>query len=160
MKKKYILIILLLTVLSMVVLYFYLSNMGRRATISPQEQWTIENQTPLAERALEEYFIQDKNESEENRNERLRRYFSPNSPVLNYELKEINKTSAERSTGRVLSIKDCEEQEGGDLCLLALSRITYFVGENLLNSETLTYWLTIQKSGDGSFKVYDLGVFE
>lgn len=110
----------------------------------------IEDPAEMAEKAVEEYIKQDINEPKADRSKRLQQYFvNKKSSVFTDEIHE-------NMSGKVTSVTSCEEQEGGDWCLLVMTDLTINNQVNL----NRTYWITVQENKDGSFTATDIGVWE
>jgi len=128
------------------------------APLTPEEGgWATENQSKLISSALSEYLNQDQTESREKRNKRLQKYFSEDSPVFEYGTTEIDNSGFNKSKGRLIEAKDCHEQEGEGLCLIANMEIDYYSGKEKIKTETVTYWARTQYDKGVGFRVYDLG---
>jgi len=119
--------------------------------------WSLQSQTGLAKSAVEEYVLQSDVESTKSREKRLEKYFSAESPI--YQYGNTNLVSpVTKSVGVTGKIDYCEEQEGGDLCLLVQTSLTLSSPAGNTTTDQ-TYWVTIQKDGD-NFKAYDIGAQE
>ena len=134
-----------------------LENLDKKIA-AEQLSWGVENQTELAQKAVKEFALQSSTESVDSRDKRLLKYFSENSPVYDYGTTNLEPPIT-KSSGKVGAVNYCEEQEGGDLCLLVAAD-TEFSSLTENNSIKQTYWITIKKVGDNKFKAYDLGILE
>ncbi len=108
----------------------------------------IEDPAALAQKAVEEYLKQDLGESKNDRSNRLKKYFLDTSSIF-------SESNTANMTGRVTSVTSCEEQEGGDWCLLVMADIK-IDDQPTVNK---TYWITVQKKQDGSFIANDMGLW-
>jgi len=123
-----------------------------------REEWSLNNQTLLAQKAIEEYSQQSISETTESRKERLLKYFTKDSPVLEYE--NVNLVSPITDSSAASGpVEYCEEQEGGHMCLL-VSVDTTLSSSTEKNSLKQNYWITIIKDEGNAFKVFDLGLVE
>jgi hypothetical protein len=159
-KNKRILIVSLITSLLLVFLMvFYLTR--EPAMKPPQEGgWALENQSSFVKSALSEYLKQDASEPEEKRKKRLQKYLTDNSPVLEDIELEIGVPGATKSLGQVIDLKECHEQEGGNLCLLANTSVDYYDGREKLETKNKVYWITINYIEGVGFRIYDLGIWD
>jgi len=108
--------------------------------------------------AVENYASQNQSESADARSKRLAKYFTADSQVYGYTQENIG-ASVLKSSAKATSITSCEEQEGGDWCLLVMvDTKLYFKDET--KSVTQTYWITLSKAADGSYKPDDIGSWQ
>lgn len=163
MKNKKIIIIitgaLLIIILSIFVLFVLQkpnSSKKNNESVS-QKQWDIENQKTLTEAAMRAYLQQDPKERYLERKKRLENYFTKDSDVYSKSLDNVQGEIL-NSKGEVINITECEEQEGGDLCLVVSTQITQNISSNKLYVSK-NYWLNITKE-NGKFKISDLGILD
>lgn len=158
-KKIIIISIAIATAILIAVAIFFASREPAQVETT-EPDWSIDNQTILVKNAFREYINQNQKETKEERRERLQKYFTPDSPVLDYEAQEIKKASAESSLGEVVEMKECNVQEGEDLCLLLNTKVEYYVGKEKTKTVVATYWITIDYIEEVGFRVYDMGIWE
>lgn len=112
----------------------------------------VEDYAKTARLGAEAYLSFDKDETPKSRTDRLKQYFKSDSPIFNNALDTNNlNTSA-----KVTSITSCEEQEGGDLCLIIMASLTIDNNQPIKKS----YWMTMQTRTDGKFEVLDMGLWQ
>lgn len=160
-KKMLIVFISVTTIIVLMVAAIFLATKQTTEKAETKEpDWSISNQADLVKNAFREYITQKKEETKEERKKRLQKYFTADSPVLGYETQEINSNSAESSLGEVVEMKECNVQEGEDLCLLLNTKIEYYVGRKKIKTVVTPYWITLDYVEGVGFRVYDLGVWE
>lgn len=108
----------------------------------------IETQAEVAKNATEAYLKQDREESIDERDVRLSKYFSKESDVYGQKV-EVDQLS------KVTSVISCELQESG-WCLSIFADSTTDSGIKV----TRKYWVTLEKQADNSFRVVHIGVWE
>lgn len=151
-QRKYLIIgILGSLILATILIIFYVNPSQNKDTKTL-------NKAALIKQAIYNYAKQDLKEPKEKRVKRLREYFSSDSPVFDYDLAEIKKLGAEKSSVSIKNIMECEEQEGGDLCVIAETEFFYYV-KGKKKSKTINFWLTVKKENSG-FKAYDIGIWD
>jgi competence protein ComGC len=156
-KKKLIILIGIIIAIMTIIVVIFLFNMNKKDAVITQQQWDTPNQETLVKNAVEAYTLQDVTELNQARNQRLKKYFAENSPVYAYEPDNFD-LETQKTTGKVVELTPCEEQEGDNLCLLAKTQLTYFSKERTTTLEQ-TYWVTVIKEYQKNFKVYDIGVW-
>lgn len=157
-KKQLILIIasviFFLVLLSAGILIY--NSLRKRQVVAEQKSWDVSSQEALIKNGLSEFLTINKDESSVERVKRLENYFiSPNE--LNYSPEYegiVLKTSA-----TIGGISGCEEQEGGDLCVVA-NAIVVFVTDNGRETQEQRYWVTIDKDQSNKFKIKKIGLIE
>lgn len=169
MKKKYIIIIgLTVLIILLIFVSFYKNNSTNTIDKStkPSGSMTkdnyyvetgIEDPAKVARLAIEAYATQDNAESVESRGGRLAKYFTNDSPAYKYELDNID-SSTNKSTAVVTSVTSCEEQEGGDWCLIVMADKKLY-SKNNSTPITSTYWITLKQQDDKTYKAYDVGLW-
>lgn len=151
-QRKYLIIgVLGLLILVIVLIIFFINP-------SQNKNPKTLNKATLIKQAIYNYAKQDLREPKEKRIKRLREYFSSDSPVFDYDLAEIKKLGAEKGLVSIKNIMECEEQEGGDLCVIAEAEFFYYVNGKK-KSKAINFWLTVKKEGKG-FRAYDIGIWD
>jgi|GEM_PF-1366506 len=118
----------------------------------------LEKMAKIAKDAVENFANQDKSEKNEDRIKRLKKYFTPNSPVYSYEQRNINDGIVKKSISTVTSIAQCAAQEDGSFCMNVTTETTYHLdGEKYTNPQT--YGLTVIYK-NGEYIAEDIGLIE
>ena len=142
---------------------FYLVNQSK--TINPiintvgdsstyYSETGLENISSKIKDAVENYLNQNSTESNIIRSSRLSLYFSAESPVYNYETKNIN-SLINKTTAKITSIRSSEAEGEYPSYLVNVDVTFYSKTKNEVKKQT--YLVSMIKTSDGSQIPYDIG---
>lgn len=156
-----ILIIFTLPIIGLIIFYFTnqsnnINPITNQTSISDNYTFEkiIEKESKLAALAVKNYANQDRNESKNQRINRLGLFFTSNSPVYTYENKLLN-SKVQKSTAEIISI-NIQDTEGRDLNLEVEARITLYE-KNKTTAYNKKFWVSLIKIFDGSMFPYNIG---
>jgi hypothetical protein len=164
MNKKTLIIIFTtattLVVIASVIFYFvsHKPSDSQKDTTSPiYIEKGFESISKPIKSAIEAYANQDRSESTSKRNERLKKYFSGDSPVYSHKLQNIS-SSVKKSSAEITSIFPNNSEAGiksVDVCV----EMTYYFNSNEIYVSPRTYWISYKQAKGGSIKAYDIGLY-
>lgn len=112
----------------------------------------------IAAPAVEAYANQDVSEPTQSRNERLKKYFSSDSPVFNGYLDIRTNNSATKTTAKIKSVVS-SNGEGYFPTLVVRVDLTIYSGDTK-NTVIQKYWVTIKKDAGGNFIAFEVGLMD
>jgi len=168
-KKRLFIILSALVVFTIVAIsvWFFISqqnNVKTEDNTSKQSTtYTVDSDSKsyasLAKSAVESYANQNISESIESRNNRLKPYFDPTSPVFSKDIEIRSTNSATKTTATVTSIRySTEDSDINDVLVVDTKLKSYYGSDSSTGQQR--YLVTISSSSTGSYVVYDVEAVE